>query len=102
MVLKDHRKRSSYASKAFRWGVCADGSSISNRALKLVCQMMHPQDRLTVITVAEKIVTAEHVHKEVDKVAAETGIKASKVDKVVLPHPEGEAVWKVIKGYLMS
>lgn len=47
--------------------------------------MMQPQDRLTVITVAEKIVHVDIVQKEIEQVIGETGVKVSKLDKVVLP-----------------
>jgi hypothetical protein len=46
------------------------------------------------------LVKKETISSEVDKITAEFGIKS--VDKVILDHPEGVPVFKVIKDYLMS
>ena len=75
VVVKDGRRRGDELKGSYRFGVCFDGSTPSEKALNLVLTMMAPQDKLVVITCTEPRVEPGRLAESIKSLCGKTKYK---------------------------
>lgn len=68
LILKDPIDRSTKPNLAYTHAICTDGSKQSNKALRLICDVMQPQDKIVLIICEQgNIDTKSIIHKSMEK-----------------------------------
>ena len=78
-----------------RFGVLFDGSAIAEKVLQKTVSMLADQDRLSIITVVEPGLNADHIRPKVEAICGERAF-----DSVILQNEPNVLIRDRIKSYL--
>ena len=81
VIIKDDRKRDQGRGKMFRFGALYDRSTQAKQALKVVLDMMAPQDKLVTISCTEANVSHQGLEDEVKAICGDREVQCIFLDK---------------------
>lgn len=100
MIVKDPKQRKD-RPEGYTYSACVDGSRKSIEALKLICKIKQPIDKIKVITCEQANLDTQKIKDTVMHIVEEMGCTAQ-TEFELLPSQYGRKTSEIIREYLLN